>query len=119
MADIVTVLYAEDADTITINLVKIEKLPDSATPDDACKQVMAALRMFAGLDPASGQLQAGVTSSNLASGFLVAGSPVKSPADDLATLDKAFQFRFNGQTNGGRFTCRAPMFGTTYTLDAK
>jgi len=119
MADIVTVLYAEDTDTITINLVKIEKLADGATPDDACKQVMAALRMFAGLDPANGQLQAGMTSSLLASGFLVPGSPAKSPADDLATLDKAFQFRFNGQTSNGRFTCRAPMFGTTYTIDSK
>lgn len=119
MADITTVIYTPDADTVTINLVKIDKLPDGATPDQACQQVMAALRMYAGLDPSSGQLQAGMTSSLLASVFLATGSPVKAPADDLATLDKAFGLRFNGQTSAGRFTCTAPLFGTAYTLDAK
>ena len=119
MADIVTVIYAPDADTITVNLVKIDKLSDGATPDQACQQAMAALRMYAGLDPASGQLQAGMTSSLLASGFLANGSPVKAPADDLTTLDKAFQLRFNGQTEQARFTCSAPLFGTAYTLDQK
>ena len=119
MADIVTVIFAPDADTITVNLVKIDKLPDGATPDQACQQAMAALRMYAGLDPASGQLQAGMTSSLLASGFLANGSPVKAPADDLTTLDKAFQLRFNGQTEQARFTCSAPLFGTAYTLDKK
>ena len=119
MADIATVIYAPNADTVTINLVKIDKLPEGATPDQACQQVMAALRMYAGFDPASGQLQAGMTSSLLASGFLATGSPVKAPADDVATLDKAFGLRFNGQTSAGRFTCTAPLFGTTYSLDGK
>jgi len=119
MADIATVIYAPDADTVTINLVKIDKLPDGATPDQACQQVMTALRMYAGLDPTSGQLQAGMTSSLLASGFLATGSPVKAPANDVVTLDKAFGLRFNGQTSAGRFTCTAPLFGTTYTLGGK
>jgi hypothetical protein len=119
MADITTVIYAPDADTITINLVKIDKLPDGATSDQACQRGMAALRMYAGLDPASGQLQAGMTSSLLAGGFLATGSPVKAPADDLTTLDKAFRLRFNGQTEQGRFSCNASLFGNAYTLDKK
>jgi hypothetical protein len=117
IADIATVIYDDKGGTITLNLVKIDKLPDGATPDDACKQAMAALRLFAGLDPTTGALQGGMNSSLLAAGFNYSGSPVKNPpADYAATLDKSFRLRFNG-FGEKPYRCEAPLLGAGYTLD--
>ena len=115
IADIVTVLYNGDADTITLNVVKIAHLT-GATPDDACGQAMTALRTFAGLDPVTGQLQGGMESSLLATAFLPTGTTVKNPAADyLATLDKSFTLSFKG-FGDKPFRCDAPLFGTGYTI---
>lgn len=53
MADIVTVIYAQDADTITINLVKIDKLPVARNPLAKRLDVMPACNSpLAGSRPA-------------------------------------------------------------------
>ena len=38
IADLATVLYDAKADTITVNLVKIDRLDGDAAPDEACRQ---------------------------------------------------------------------------------
>jgi hypothetical protein len=118
IADDTTVIYDEKNGTITLNLVKIDDLPYGTRPDDDCAQAMAALRNFAGLDPTTGQLSAGMASSGLAFAFSPEGSPIKNaPSDDLTTLDQAFRLRDNfGIDRTGHFECLAPLFGTTHTL---
>ena len=98
--------------------MKIDKLPDGATPDDACTQAMTALRMFGGIDPTTGKLPDGMDSSGLAIAFAPSGSPVKNPpADYAATLDASFKLRFNGfKADGSSYRCTAPLFGTGYTV---
>ncbi len=118
IADIATLLYDQPSDTITINLVKIDKLPEGATANDACTQAMTALRTFAGLDPATGQVPDGMDSSALATAFSYSGTTVNNPpADYAATLDSSFRLSFNGfGGDGARFHCVAPLLGTGYTM---
>lgn len=119
IADMANVNYDAEAGTITINLVLIQSIdiPDDGA-DEACSQGVALVRFIAELDPATGQLQAGtgMKYSGLASYFSTAGTPAKSPADDLSALDPAFQLRYVFGTSAGHFECRAPLFGTTHTL---
>ena len=114
MADITSVIYSDKTDTVTLNVVKIEKLEGGATPRDACAQVMRALRTYAGLDPATGQLQ-GVDAS-LLSTFFLDGSLAADAGAKPGEIDRLFRLRFNGSTDTGRFTCTADLFGTDYTL---
>ena len=118
IADLATILYDADAGTITVNLVLIDKVDvsDAAGADAVCNQGMSLLRLLAELDPATGQLQAGMKNSGFADYFSAAGTPAKGPAADLAALDQAFQLRYVFGTDAGHFECRAPLFGTTHTL---
>jgi hypothetical protein len=116
IGDLATILYDEKTDTIVVNVVKIKPIATELTPDDICRQGLASLRLLAGLDPATGQLQAGATSSQFAGYFTATGTPTTSPADDLVAVDKAFSFRFVFATEAGHFDCRAPLFGTSQTI---
>jgi len=118
IADLATVIYDAGAGTITVNIVLIDKVDvsDAAGADEVCNQGMALLRLTALLDPATGQLQAGMKNSGFADYFSATGTPAKSPANDFTTLDQAFQLRYVFGTDVGHFECRAPLFGTTHTL---
>jgi hypothetical protein len=118
IADIATLLYDPKADTITLNLVKIDKLPEGATPDDVCNQAMAALRRFADVDPTTGQLEAGMAASELTAYFNPEGSPIQNASsEERAPLDQAFRLRYSFATEARHFECLAPLFGTTHTLN--
>jgi len=118
IADLATILYDADAGTITVNIVLIDKVDvsDAAGADEVCNQGMGLLRLMADLDPATGQLQAGMKNSGFADYFSATGTPVKNPANDFATLDQAFQLRYVFNTDIGHFECRAPLFGAAHTL---
>lgn len=118
IADLATILYDADAGTITVNIVLIDKVDvsDATSADEVCNQGMGLLRLLAQLDPATGQLQAGMKNSGFADYFSATGTPVKSPADDFVTLDKAFQLRYVFNTDVGHFECVAPLFGATHIL---
>jgi hypothetical protein len=109
IADMATVLYAPEDGTITLNLVKIAPLEDG---QEACNQAFAAVRFFAGVDPAAGRLEPGFENSLLTSFFTASGTPVAAPANDAAALDQAFRLRYNGSANGKRFRCTAPLLST-------
>jgi len=115
IADFATVLYDSRQDTVTINLIRIQKLPPGTSPDDACNQGIAALRLFAGIDPRSGQLQGGMSQSLLTDSFTAPGTPVTAKPIDGAALDKTFRFRIALQIGDKRLTCTAPLFGTDAT----
>jgi hypothetical protein len=116
IADISTIVYDGATNTVLVNLVRINKLPEGATPDDACSQAMAALRTYALVDPATGQLQPGTEFSGLASAFAVDGTSIANAGAVLTALDKAFVLRFSGLADK-RFSCRAPLFDAGYTMD--
>jgi hypothetical protein len=118
IADMATVIPDIDDGSITVNLVLIDKVDvsDAAGADEVCSQGMALLRLTALLDPATGQLQGGMKNSGFADYFSATGTPVKSPADDLTTLDQAFRLRYVFGTSAGHFECRGPLFGNEHAI---
>lgn len=116
VGEIATVIYDAKTDTILLNLVKVEKIDDDATPDEACRQAMAALRSFAGLDPATGKLQPGMESTTMSSVFYFDGTAMPEAVARPADLDKLFRLRFHGRAGNARFQCNADLFATDYVL---
>jgi hypothetical protein len=116
IADLVNVLYSEKNGTITLNMVKIDKLPEGVTADDACAEAMTALRRFAVLDPTSGKPYDGSETSALAYYFMPEGSPVGAAAT-LAQIDTLFRLRYNASTQRERFTCTANLLDANYSIE--
>jgi len=104
VAALTTVHYDEEHGTITLNLVRIDKLPDEVTPEEACSQAMVAMRTFAGLRE-TGEFYDGMEASGLAYYFLPDGSPVEGAT--LAEIDEVFRLHYSASTSRGRFQCWA------------
>lgn len=104
VAALTAVLYDEEHGTITLNLVRIDKIPDDVTPQEACNQAMVAMRTFAGLME-TGEFYDGMEASGLAYYFLPQGSPVEGAT--LAEIDKVFRLRYSASSSRERFTCSA------------
>lgn len=116
VGEIATVIYDAKTETILLNLVKVEKLDDDAKPDEACRQAMAALRSFAGVDPATGKLQPGMESTTMSSVFYFDGTAMPEAVARPADLDGLFRLRFHGRSGNARFRCNADLFATDYVL---
>ena len=107
VAGLTTVLYDEEHGTITLNLVRIDKIPDDVTPAEACDQALAALRTFAGLTE-TGEMWDGMDASGLAYYFLLRGSPAEGAT--LAEIDKVFRLRYSASSSQQQFTCSAGLY---------
>ena len=107
VAALTIVNYDEETGAITLNLVRIDKIPDDVTPEDACNQAMVALRLFAGLKE-TGEMWDGMEASSLAYYFLPTGSPVEGAT--LAEIDKVFRLQYSASSNRERFTCSAGLY---------
>jgi hypothetical protein len=116
IADNSTVTYSGKSTTILINLIKFDDVDGDGSPDQACQQAMAALHVFAGLTPEKGQLPPGQPASFLAGFFYPDGTPVADAANDPAAVDRLFTLRYVFPMDGRHYECRAPFYGTSYTL---
>lgn len=119
VADLTTVIYDDKNDKIILNLVRIKKFDEGTKPEEVCRQAMAGLRTFAGLDPATGALAAGMDTSYPSISFYPKGTPIPQSASNPADIDKLFRLRFNGFIGTKRFTCTADMLATDYQLEIK
>jgi hypothetical protein len=117
LGDLTTVVYRPATGRIYITLVKVEKLADGATPDEACRQAFAGIRAVAGLDPQTGAPPEGMDASLFAGAFELPGmDDAALPEGYRAALDQKIELRYSGLA-GQRFVCHAPLLGTSYVLE--
>ncbi|PWE57745.1 hypothetical protein DEM27_00640 [Metarhizobium album] len=116
VGEIATVIYDAKTETILLNLVKVEKIDEGATPDEACRQAMAAMRSFAGVDPATGKLQPGMESTTMSNLFYFDGTAMPEAVARPAELDGLFRLRFHGRAGNARFRCDADLLATDYVM---